>query len=124
MQIGRSAMLGTSQSKTDHQGEKSECGEFQKTSAGVNAVVIQPGKEERDCQAKNKMRQVDRVISDAIKLDRIQRGEEISGNSPSRERFEWTGEEITKEHHPTGDKADSGGQDSCGVRDFACGVRN
>src|SRR4029077_8175377 len=70
VQIGCAAVLCSGQGEPDDEREKSEGGEFQKASAGMDAAIIQPSKEEGDCEAKSKMRQVDRMISNPVKLNR------------------------------------------------------
>src|SRR5579859_6779656 len=102
MQIRRRSVLRARQRENNHHCEKCECCRLAQARAGLNATIVQPRKHDRQSEAEQHVRQINRIASQSIKLDCVQPREMVSADAAGGEGFKWACQKVAEKHHPAG----------------------
>src|SRR5207302_840065 len=60
------------------------------------------GRQQESCQ---EMRKINRIVSDAVQLDRVHLRQEVRSDPPDGDCFIGTNDQVSERHHPSGRKA-------------------
>src|SRR5437588_12044130 len=124
MKVGGVAIARPRQAKGRNQGQKCKRSPFSKTSAGLDAAIVQPGERDRHGHSDKNVWQVNWAPAQPVELETIQIGEKVSPDSPDGQRLKRAGQKITQKNHPSGRKSNGGRKEVGNVRNFAAGIGN
>jgi len=114
-----------SQAKKSCDGEENENGGGDpalKSGGDANAAIVEKSKKEGERNAQEEAGQKNRLASDVVEFEGIERGKKISGELADGDGFPRANDEVGEKHDPTGEIANERRKNQSGIGGFAGSV--
>lgn len=122
MEIGGGAAKAADSDEGDEDNEDHAGHGFLKVGTETDAAVVDGGEEEGERDAEEETREKNRLASDAVEHETIERRKNVGGDFADGDGFPGTDDEVGEEHHPASEIADEGRENLGGVGGFTRSV--